>query len=816
MPGAGKTIMASIVADHLCTKYQHDSSIGIVYLFCNFRREEEQKPIDLLANLLKQLIQGLTYIPQSVKTLYEQHEIIKIFIVIDALDECRLAAGDRQQFLLELFKLQVGNKGSLFATSRFIPEVTKHFADNSVSIEICATNQDVERYLDGHMSQLPSFVKSSPDSQNEIKTKIVKAVSGMFLLAQLHLDSLVGKRSRKAIRSALEKLASGSEAYDNAYEDAMKRVEGQIKDKEELAKQILMWITCARRPLETLELQHALAVEVGNSELDEDNFPQVEDMVSVCAGLVTVDEESGIIRLVHYTTQKYFERTQTLWFSNANSDITKIYVTYLMFNVFASGYFEDYRHSENYWHRNSPYALYKYAVTYWGQHARLVSTLLPEVMKLLDSRLYINASAQEIDNFERNHLNDRINRLHLAAYFGLENAVRHLLKTEAKIDFLNFHVWSPLSLAAAGGHEAVAKLLIKEGFDIDHKDWYGRSPPMYAASKGHTDIFNLLIDAGAKPDSKDKSGQTSLWFATKGGHNALVGHILNNFSININARNTWGTTPLLQALKDGHEAIAVRLLDRGADPNVEDIDGETALIQASRTNPIATVKRLLKRGADTERRDQYGWTPLMHASWNRRSDIVRILFTNNANPNACDNLGRTAFFYAVLDGSTEIIETLIADDRVERDSKDYYGMAPLALAVICRRQEVVELLLATSSVNPDSQDNSGRTPLWWTRWERIYDAERLLLDYAKKKSIVMSNPNLPVMDCTAPTERSSTVFCSVCTLGLMGNRTYYICSACTDFLWYYRAIIICSECKAFAVRCLDNLHVLNNIHMSRN
>lgn len=36
MPGAGKTIMASIVADHLCNKYQHDSNIGIAYLFCNF------------------------------------------------------------------------------------------------------------------------------------------------------------------------------------------------------------------------------------------------------------------------------------------------------------------------------------------------------------------------------------------------------------------------------------------------------------------------------------------------------------------------------------------------------------------------------------------------------------------------------------------------------------------------------------------------------------------------------------------------------------------------------------------------------------
>jgi hypothetical protein len=57
-------------------------------------------------------------------------------------------------------------------------------------------------------------------------------------------------------------------------------------------------------------------------------------MVYVCAGLVTVDEESNIIRLVHYTTQECFERTQNDWFPNAETDVTIICVTYLSFRVF--------------------------------------------------------------------------------------------------------------------------------------------------------------------------------------------------------------------------------------------------------------------------------------------------------------------------------------------------------------------------------------------------------------------------------------------------------------------------------------------------
>jgi hypothetical protein len=92
-------------------------------------------------------------------------------------------------------------------------------------------------------------------------------------------------------------LPKGLDALDSAYKEAMERIQGQVADSQELAKQVLSWIACAKTPLTTLELRHALAVEIGEPELDEENLPEVEDMVSVCAGLVIVDEASNIIRL---------------------------------------------------------------------------------------------------------------------------------------------------------------------------------------------------------------------------------------------------------------------------------------------------------------------------------------------------------------------------------------------------------------------------------------------------------------------------------------------------------------------------------------
>jgi len=73
MPRAGKTIITSIIIDYLSMKYRDNNSISVVYLYCNFRRKNEQKPIDLLISLLKQLLLGLPNIPDSVRRLYEHY-----------------------------------------------------------------------------------------------------------------------------------------------------------------------------------------------------------------------------------------------------------------------------------------------------------------------------------------------------------------------------------------------------------------------------------------------------------------------------------------------------------------------------------------------------------------------------------------------------------------------------------------------------------------------------------------------------------------------------------------------------------------------
>ena len=201
IPGAGKTIITSIVIEELTTRFRNNKSVGIAYIYYNFRRQGEQKIEDLLASLLKQLAEGQPSLLGTVKELYDLHKTkrtrpsldeisrslqavttlySRVFIIVDTLNECQISDSCRQIFLSGLLNLQEKYGANLFATSRPISSIEKEFEGNII-LEIRASKEDVRRYLEGHMFLLPGFVVRSLELQEEIKTRIVKAVDRMYV-----------------------------------------------------------------------------------------------------------------------------------------------------------------------------------------------------------------------------------------------------------------------------------------------------------------------------------------------------------------------------------------------------------------------------------------------------------------------------------------------------------------------------------------------------------------------------------------------------------------------------------------------------------
>ena len=110
IPGARKTILTTVVINNLTTKCYTNETIGLAYIYCNFRRKDEQKAEDLLVSILKQLAKCQSSLPESMKELYKQHKdrqtrlsldkllralqfvavtYSRFFFVVDALDKCQ-------------------------------------------------------------------------------------------------------------------------------------------------------------------------------------------------------------------------------------------------------------------------------------------------------------------------------------------------------------------------------------------------------------------------------------------------------------------------------------------------------------------------------------------------------------------------------------------------------------------------------------------------------------------------------------------------------------------------------------------------------
>ena len=71
-----------------------------------------------------------------------------------------------------------------------------------------------------------------------------------FLLARLHMDSLMSQPTLGDIKQALRNLPQGSKGLDETYKQAVERITYQPEGYRKLADQILSWVTHAKRALD--------------------------------------------------------------------------------------------------------------------------------------------------------------------------------------------------------------------------------------------------------------------------------------------------------------------------------------------------------------------------------------------------------------------------------------------------------------------------------------------------------------------------------------------------------------------------------------
>src|SRR5687768_1127546 len=367
----------------------------------------------------------------------------------------------------------------------------------------------------------------------------------------------------------------------------------------------------------------------------------------------------------------------------------------------------------------------------------------------------------------------------LACESGSAAIIERLLKAGVSANATGPLGETALHTCAHAGNTAGVRVLVAAGASVDPGDnWRGQTPLMWAAAERHPETMQVLIKAGADVNARstiiewerqrtdeprDKwlppGGWTPLLLAARENCVACV-DVLAAAGADLNIVDPEQHTALILALINGHFDVAGRLIDHGADLDMQDEVGQTALWAAvdAHTMPDSNrppptemddrltawdiVTKLVTGGADVDvplrQRVPYrtkidrgadgilgaGTTPLLRAAKTGDAKVVKLLLEHGANPMAAVSRGTNGILLAANVGTSEsdrtgrrktnadAIETirLLMKAGADINAADGQGRTAAHGAALWGLTEVIRFLHA-NGVDLTRKDSRGLTPL---------------------------------------------------------------------------------------------------------
>ena len=447
------------------------------------------------------------------------------------------------------------------------------------------------------------------------------------------MHSLKYKTSLQSLIDTVEVLPS---SINQQYEERLDRIKQQESDHSSLARGILGWLTHVTRPMKVQELRHALAVRQGDKAIAAQSLDLEDLFVPCCHGLVSIEQETQIIRLVHRTAQQYLDDNRLAIFPGMQAQILSTCLTYLSFSEFRRGRcnfetFAVYKVNEvangkriakrrflpN---RLLRFPFLHYAASNWGWHATGDVGLLheSEIMSFLQNPMLLESAAQVQDS--------------------------DLLYTSpiSEESTKSIRANLPLWVSGSFGLDRITSILLSKLEAIDVNTRYGSEKTTLlhkAVETGSLGLTRVLLDAGADiklPTPKSK----------------LV--------------NRGDRSILYKAIAHGHDAILEALLSQGSDMQVE----ESAIYCATFCESEAAIRSIVDHSSDEAIRAERLHQILLHAACLDRVSIIELALQLGASVSDKDTKGQTALFVAVEHGRSNAVDVLLraGSSTTERDT----------------------------------------------------------------------------------------------------------------------------------------------------
>jgi ankyrin repeat protein len=602
-----------------------------------------------------------------------------------------------------------------------------------------------------------------------------------FLKAELILNVLEHLETAKEVRDALNSLPP---TYDGCYEFTLKQIERKDTDQRNLAFKVLSWLSHALGGLTVTALQEALSVQAGDEKVDEEKQIPVDDLISVCSGLVVTDtvNDTQNIRLLHETASRYLKNIRSAGFPPGHEIILKACLAYLSLPEFSDLCFFKIRADE----RARRHPFYEYAAKYWSGHViqgNLESTFRDPIVNFLESNQRHSAdeflsssrpSAWGCDrgtpwtDFTKHSIGRRDTPLHAAAAYGLRMTVRYLIKKKGcEKDRRNNFGETPLHRAVQVGRTGTMEELIARGADLDakvHQHYLNEATPLILATIClQIEAVRILFNHGVDVNTFDPKYRTFPLHLAASMDTKLTRLLLDRGAlVNFPGKSpgfpeTWPMTSLHFAVFNAHafqgalDRVSL-LLDRGANINAQSSLGNTALHMALLAGHQDLARFLLQEGANVSLQNKNGksvvqlarergylhWIeegvpkeifrklqtgpPLHRAIWSKNYSLVCELLETGHDIAEEDQERVTPWEYCIRSADVELAQILVGHMNRHK-SFDHVGNAAFEIAL--------NHMTAFDYTDQKSWEKTVQICSWLLPFRRMFDGN---LEFAKAES----------------------------------------------------------------------------------
>eukprot|EP00752_Nemacystus_decipiens_P014375 g12786.t1 len=300
----------------------------------------------------------------------------------------------------------------------------------------------------------------------------------------------------------------------------------------------------------------------------------------------------------------------------------------------------------------------------------------------------------------------------------------------------------PLEHGAARGDLDLVNTLLQAGADgsAGWRGCRGRTLLDAAAVGGNPDVVMALLGAGAQPDVNVVSlspKRSALYVATICGHEEVARRLIQA-GADVRFEDPVDQCSILhEAACDGRGQLVNDLLIAGADPNAFAKVYGMPLHQAASMGHDGVVSSLLRRGANVDALDHVGGTALMWAAVGGRLTAVKTLLAAGADFSIRDTRDCSVLDYAARQGYVPILKVIL-EHGADANSRDRRGSSALHKAALANKAGAIDALVEAGA-NVELESISGDTPLLAAAF--FIDGESVLALLKRGADVTVSTTN---------------------------------------------------------------------------